>query len=99
MSILYFRKSSILIIIIPHSFDNRSKSSLRAISPLSITISEIAATFIFPVSLHKSTDASVCPTLPNTPFGFARSGNMWPGRVNTDEVVAVDKFTSVDARS
>ena len=58
---------------------NFLKSSLLAIEPSGFTISQHTAASLRPANLHKSTAASVCPTLSSTPPFFAISGNMCPG--------------------
>ena len=65
------------------SLANTSKSSILAIVPSSFKISQITDTGASPHILHKSTVASVCPSLSRTPLSFAINGNICPGLVKS----------------
>ena len=58
-------------------------SEVRIIVPSSLIISQHSPHCFNPASLHRSTVASVCPFLSRTPFFFARSGNICPGRLKS----------------
>ena len=83
---LYLIKSAIVIIFKLCFLAKISKSGTLAIVPSSFKISHITATGASPQILHKSTVASVCPSLSNTPLSFAINGKICPGLVKSDDI-------------
>ena len=80
---LYLIKSAIVIIFKLCFLAKISKSGTLAIVPSSFKISHITATGVSPQILHKSTVASVCPSLSRTPLSFAINGKICPGLVKS----------------
>ena len=74
-------RSLTVTILKPCSRANSMRSAVPATDPSSRIISQITAAGVQPASLHKSTEASVCPARTSTPPSRARSGKVWPGRV------------------
>ena len=83
-----------------HFFASSMSSVVRIMVPSSRIISQHSPHSFSPASLHKSTVASVCPFLSSTPFFFARSGNMWPGRLKSSGFASSEThFIAVIERS
>ena len=72
-------KSSIVIIFKLWFLSKFHNSGVLAIVPSSFIISHITPAGFNPASLAKSTAASVCPALFNTPPSLATKGNTCPG--------------------
>ena len=64
---------------IPKRSASSKSSVVLIIVPSSRMISQHNPHSFNPANRHKSTVASVCPFLSNTPFFFASSGNICPG--------------------
>ena len=64
----------------PHSFASSASSAVRIMVPSSRMISQQRPTSFKPARRQRSTVASVWPLRSSTPFFFASSGNICPGR-------------------
>lgn len=67
-------------ILMPKRPASSTSSAVRIMVPSSRIISQHSPTCLSPASRSRSTVASVCPSRSSTPFFFASSGNMCPGR-------------------
>mmetsp|Transcript_11865 Transcript_11865/g.18011 ORF Transcript_11865/g.18011 Transcript_11865/m.18011 type:complete len:257 (+) Transcript_11865:1085-1855(+) len=81
-------KAATVVIGIPCSRPKRATSLRRDMVPSSFVSSEMQATGgSIPASLHRATDASVCPERSfSSPF-LAMRGKIWPGRDNSSGFV------------
>ena len=85
--ILYETKSSIEIIFKSNLLATLNKSGSLAIVPSSFIISHNTPAGLNPANLDKSTAASVCPVLLNTPPSLADKGKICPGLARLEGLV------------